>query len=210
MCELGVGQTERKNPKQTPCWAQRWVGSHHPETITWAKIKCWSLNRLNHWDAPHSNDQPVGPIAPYTRLGTSAEASNTEKVWKPVSHCSSSHHDCLLCCWEQEPSTRGKELSTEMCNPQEGWVTLHPWVRGNYSVSPGILLSWSKLDLLKCITPGAPGWLSQLRICLWLRSWSCGPGTEPHGGLPAQQRVLLSLPLSLPPTCARSLSNKHK
>ena len=34
---------------------------------------------------------------------------------------------------------------------------------------------------------GAPGWLSQSSVCLWLRSWSQGPGTKPHVQLPTQQ-----------------------
>ena len=32
----------------------------------------------------HSNDQPVGSVVPYARLGTPAEAPNTVKVWKSV------------------------------------------------------------------------------------------------------------------------------
>ena len=40
---------------------------------------------------------------------------------------------------------------------------------------------------------GAPGWLSQWSICLQLRSWSYGPGMEPHIRLPAQWRVCSSL-----------------
>ena len=30
----------------------------------------------------HLNDQPVGPVAPYDRLGTPDETLNTVKVWK--------------------------------------------------------------------------------------------------------------------------------
>ena len=41
----------------------------------------------------------------------------------------------------------------------------------------------------------APGWLSQLGVCLQLRSRSQGPAIEPHMGLPAQP---LHLPLLLP------------
>ena len=40
---------------------------------------------------------------------------------------------------------------------------------------------------------GAPGWLSQLSVCLWFRSWSRGAGMEFHVWLLAQQRVYFSL-----------------
>lgn len=36
---------------------------------------------------------------------------------------------------------------------QNGWVTFHPWVRGNYSISTGILLTWYKLEPLKYTLP---------------------------------------------------------
>ena len=36
--------------------------------------------------------------------------------------------------------------------------------------------------LIKKINLGAPGWLSGLSLCLRLRSWSQGPGMEPHMG----------------------------
>ena len=45
---------------------------------------------------------------------------------------------------------------------------------------------------------GAPGWLSQLSICLQLRSLSQGPGIEPCLRLPAQRAVCFSLSLCLP------------
>ena len=44
----------------------------------------------------------------------------------------------------------------------------------------------------------APGWLSQLIICLWLSSWPQGPGIEPCIWLPAQRGASLSLCLLLP------------
>ena len=44
----------------------------------------------------------------------------------------------------------------------------------------------------------APGWLSQLSICLLLRSWSQSPGIKPCIGLPAQQRACFALSLCLP------------
>lgn len=63
----------------------------------------------------------------------------------------------VLCCWEhQTPSCLGEALASRICNGMshwDGWVTSHPWVRGNYSVSTGISLSCCKLDLLKCNMP---------------------------------------------------------
>ena len=58
---------------------------------------------------------------------------------------------------------------------------------------------------------GAPGWLSQLGICLQLRSWSQGPGMKPHIRLPAQWSSLLSggsPSTPHPGLCGLSLSNK--
>ena len=46
---------------------------------------------------------------------------------------------------------------------------------------------------------GTPGWLSRLSVCLWLRSWSQGPGIKPHIRLPARWACFcLSLCLLLP------------
>ena len=47
---------------------------------------------------------------------------------------------------------------------------------------------------------GVSGWFSQLSVCLWLRSWTQGPGIKPHVGFPAPWGVgfSLSLCLSLP------------
>lgn len=60
----------------------------------------------------------------------------------------------VLCCWEHRaPSCLGKELSNGSgTSCQAGWVTLHCWVRGIYSVYAGFPLSCCKLDLLKCTT----------------------------------------------------------
>ena len=58
-----------------------------------------------------------------------------------------------------------------------------------------------------------PGWLSRLSICLWLRSWSWGPGIEPHIGRPALRGVCSYLsPLPHPHLCslAHSLSQINK
>ena len=65
-------------------------------------------------------------------------------------------------------------------------------------------------DYLKKNKIGWPGWLSQLSICLRLRSWSQGPGIKPrlHEALCSAGSLLL--PLLLPssparaPTCART------
>ena len=37
---------------------------------------------------------------------------------------------------------------------KDGWTNLHPWVRGNYSISTGIPLFYCKLDLWKCTISG--------------------------------------------------------
>ena len=61
--------------------------------------------------------------------------------------------------------------------------------------------------------PGGSGWLSQLTICLQLRSGPQSPGIEPHTGLPAQREACFSLTLCLllPSACAHllSLSNRY-
>lgn len=62
---------------------------------------------------------------------------------------------------------------------------------------------WEKI---KTIIIRTPRWLSQLNVCLRLRSWFQSPGIQPHIRLPAQQGVCFFLsfcpssPLvSLPP-----------
>ena len=61
---------------------------------------------------------------------------------------------------------------------------------------------------------GAPGWLSQLSVCFWLRSWSQGPGMEPQlGNLCSAGGLLLPLPLPLSPCsclCMCSFSQINK
>ena len=52
--------------------------------------------------------------------------------------------------------------------------------------------------LLQSMFHGVPGWPSQLSVCLQLRSWSQGPGTEPHIRVPAQQRACFFFSLYLP------------
>ena len=59
---------------------------------------------------------------------------------------------------------------------------------------------------------GAPGWLSQLSVRLWFRSWSCGPWVwAPHQALCWQLGAwsllqILCLPLSLPLFYSRFIS----
>ena len=60
--------------------------------------------------------------------------------------------------------------------------------------------------LKKLNMQGAPGWLSQLRVYLGLRSRSQDLGMELCVGLPAQWSLLLPLPLPLPTACVHSLS----
>ena len=51
-------------------------------------------------------------------------------------------------------------------------------------------------------------WLSQLSICLWVRSGSQGPGIEPHVGLSAQQGAYFSLSSQLVLSVTISVSFK--
>ena len=73
------------------------------------------------------------------------------------------------------------------------------------------------MNLKKKNNNGAPGWLSQLSVCLRLRSWSQGRGMEPHQAPSSAGSLLLPLPLHCTPSrssCSRScmvslsLSNK--
>lgn len=61
---------------------------------------------------------------------------------------------------------------------------------------------------LRNIDMGAPGWLSQLTVCLQLMTWSQGRRMKPHIRLPAQQGVCLSLSLC-PSLCSGALSFSH-
>ena len=65
---------------------------------------------------------------------------------------------------------------------------------------------------IKITNNGAPGWLSWLSACLWLRSWSGGPGIEPHVRFPAPWGTYLLLPLlpahALSHSASLTLSNK--
>ena len=64
-------------------------------------------------------------------------------------------YQCAMLLWTYNSIMPGKEIMW-ICNEtycQDGWVTLHPWVREYYSISTGILLSCCKLDLLKGTIP---------------------------------------------------------
>ena len=52
---------------------------------------------------------------------------------------------------------------------------------------------WQNGMAIKMSYLGAPGGLRWWRVHLQLRSWSQGPGIEPHVGLPAQWGVCISL-----------------
>ena len=73
-------------------------------------------------------------------------------------------------------------------------------------------LSWESLYWI-CFKFGSQdllgGWLSWLGVCLWLRSWSQGPGMDSSCiRLPARGgSLLLLLPLPLPGLCSLSLSH---
>ena len=96
----------------------------------------------------------------------------------------------------------------------------HPWCWCNNVGSPKLNLTfmsifykdvktiqWRKKLLLRYGTRGA--WVvSRLSVRLWLRSWSQGPGIEPHIKLPAQQWGCFSLCCSNC-LCPLSLSNKQ-
>ena len=69
------------------------------------------------------------------------------------------------------------------------------WFKNGYSVSNFILC----FILLKCKYLGAPWWLSQLIICLRLRSWSEVLGLSPRSTDSPFSRESTSLPLPLPP-----------
>lgn len=84
----------------------------------------------------------------------------------------------------------GNKLSAGICNGpscQDGGVTLYLWMRGSYSISPGIPLSCYKLYLLKCTMPGLEHIpLKEVEKCGYWSSVSC-PQAISH------LRVLLSL-----------------
>ena len=77
-----------------------------------------------------------------------------------------------------------------------------------------------KLVFIRTQNSGVPGWLSQLSVQLWLRSWSHSSWVQaPRQALCWQLRAwillqILCFPLSLPLPCScsvyPSLKNKHK
>ena len=58
-----------------------------------------------------------------------------------------------------------------------------------------VLSLLSVFRFIKNISQGPLGWLSQLSICLQLRSWSWGPGIEPLSGSPPARSLLFPFPL---------------
>ena len=80
------------------------------------------------------------------------------------------------------------------------------------SLSVSLMNKYSLKQLLvENFYVGAPGWLSWLSIFLQLRSWSRGPGIEPHVGLPAEEGAGLSSPsLGLSPPLVPSLFQINK
>ena len=115
----------------------------------WTKILSQALR--------HLNDQSVGPVALYACLGIPAKAPSTVKLWKwrgKKTLPRLSPWINLLCCWEhQAPSLLGIISWNLQWDISPRSETLHPWVKGNYSISSGIPLSCCKLDLLKHMVP---------------------------------------------------------
>ena len=103
----------------------------------------------------------------------------------------------------------GQQLVRNPVRPAESWGRSFPVQPGEdcshtSSAVPQTLRS-NKLHF-KVPIVGVPGWLSWLTVCLWLGSWSQGPGIKPHMGLPTQWRVHFSLsPVCL---CLLALSNQ--
>ena len=57
------------------------------------------------------------------------------------------------------------------------------------------LVNKKEKELSKNSKTGVPGWLSKISLCLQLRSWSRGPGIEPHSWVSAQRGACFSLSL---------------
>ena len=63
----------------------------------------------------------------------------------------------------------------------------------------------------KVLRTGVPGQPSQLSTCLQLRSWSQGPGIEPHSVLPAWWKACFSFSLCCSPClCSLTLCQINK
>lgn len=63
----------------------------------------------------HLNNQPIGPVTPYTRPGTPVETSNTMKVCKGMevaadSHCALTMEQCAMLLGTPSPITPGKGI----------------------------------------------------------------------------------------------------
>ena len=96
--------------------------------------------------------------------------------------------------------------SVHAINPE--WL----WQHSSFFPSHPRTYSPSSLPLLKNNQTGTAGCLSGLDTCLWLRSWSWGPGIRPQVQLPAQWGVcVFFFPLPWPPrscTLSHTVSNK--
>ena len=108
----------------------------------------------------------------------------------------------------------GSVLTAQSLEPALGSVS------PSLSALPPLSLSLflSKINIKKMQIPGVPGWLSQLSVQLWLRSWSHGSWVQaPHRALCWQLRawsllriLCLSLSLPLPHSCSVSVLKVNK
>ena len=113
----------------------------------------------------HLNDQPVGPVAPYARLGTPAEVGRHGSDRKQPLPPTTVLHTML------SPLTPGKSSCTGTCPELSGrnGPVFYPWVQGNHSFSTAVPLSCYMPGLLKSMTPG---WCPALH---WKREEGKGP-----------------------------------
>ena len=81
-------------------------------------------------------------------------------------------------------------------------VSLQEWLALSWDLKPETLSRWQSL--------GAPGWLSWLSVCLWLRSHSQGPVIESCILLLAQWSLFLSLPFPPQSQINKILKKKKK
>ena len=87
--------------------------------------------------------------------------------------------------WDQSDSSLAHPVNPVSDNILSSVASECP---SNLHIKPILKNSWSK----------ALGWLSQLSVCLWLRSQSKCPGIESHIRLSAPRGVCFSLSLCLP------------
>lgn len=85
-----------------------------------------------------------------------------------------------LCCWErQAPSHLENKLSTGTCNGKshrDEWVSLHPWVRENYSISIYLPASPNLSPYVLPPTANTCGMPKQVKILKQSTSVSSRPG----------------------------------